>query len=163
ENQRVAKPLRGVRSLNTEHLRRSKFLRDHKNSLSRGFSTASTSGVAAQFVANSLDEAKRNPGLFAETRVAIGVARPIKRYMPCGTQSMDAVPSLVAKHGGRYLYQTSEYERIEETGESPSLVVLIEWPDKASAERCYSDPVSQPHKQTRQNGAVTVFLIPAGS
>jgi uncharacterized protein (DUF1330 family) len=75
---------------------------------------------------------------------------------------MQTIPALVAKHGGRYLYRTAEYERIEGTQSRPGLIVLIEWPDKKAAEGFYADPAYQPHKQARQNGAVTEYLLVPG-
>jgi uncharacterized protein (DUF1330 family) len=72
------------------------------------------------------------------------------------------VPRLVAKHGGRYLYQTSDYERLEEAEPSAALVIVIEWPDKASAERFYGDPDYQGHKQARQGGSSTQMLLVPG-
>jgi uncharacterized protein (DUF1330 family) len=76
---------------------------------------------------------------------------------------MQTIPGLVAKHGGRYLYQTGEYDRIEGVQNRPGLLVLIEWPDKKAAEAFYDDPAYQPHKRARQSGAVTeMFLVPSG-
>ena len=34
---------------------------------------------------------------------------------------MDTIPALIAHHGGRYLYQTTDYVRIEETSTAPGL------------------------------------------
>ena len=77
---------------------------------------------------------------------------------------MDTIPALIAHHGGRYLYQTTDYVRIEETSTAPGLVVLIEWPDKAAAENFYNDPAYEPHKRARQDGSATdMYLIPGAA
>lgn len=75
---------------------------------------------------------------------------------------LEVVPGLVERHGGRYLAQATEYERLEGQGDNPSFMVIMEWPSKEAAEAFYSDPAYQPHKAARLAGAENhMFLIPA--
>ena len=46
------------------------------------------------------------------------------------------VPALIEKHGGRYVVQTGEIERLEGTREQTDGVVILEFPTKAD----YTDP-----------------------
>jgi uncharacterized protein (DUF1330 family) len=73
-----------------------------------------------------------------------------------------AVGPLVEKHGGRYLARTASHERLEGTGTSPALIVILEWPSKESAEAFYRDPAYQPHLQARLAGAVNDFFMVEG-
>jgi uncharacterized protein (DUF1330 family) len=63
---------------------------------------------------------------------------------------LDAVPKLVDKHGGRYIYKTTDFDSIEMPADMPTtFVVLIEWPDANAAAAFYDDPEYQSHKQAR--------------
>lgn len=69
---------------------------------------------------------------------------------------LDAVPSLVAKHGGRYLYRTTDAEAVEMPDGTPTaFTVCIEWPHAESAAAFYADPDYEPHKQRRASGSQT--------
>jgi uncharacterized protein (DUF1330 family) len=69
---------------------------------------------------------------------------------------MDSVPGLVAKHGGRFVYRTTEADAIEmPDGEALAFTVCIEWPSADAAEAFYTDPDYQSHKQRRLNGSTT--------
>ena len=41
--------------------------------------------------------------------------------------------------------------------------MLIEWPDKESAENFYNDPSYEPHKRARQSGSATEMYLIAGT
>ena len=63
---------------------------------------------------------------------------------------LESVPKMVVKHGGRYLYRTTDFESIEMPAAMPTtFMVLIEWPDAAAAAAFYADPEYQPFKHAR--------------
>ncbi|MGI9229228.1 MAG: DUF1330 domain-containing protein [Gammaproteobacteria bacterium] len=61
--------------------------------------------------------------------------------------------ALVAKHGGKYLARTANYERLEGEGKDPALQVIIEWPSKEAAKAFMSDPDYAPHLKARAAGS----------
>lgn len=68
--------------------------------------------------ARTLDEAKRNPGLFAETKGAAGVPRPIKRIYALCDKAMECrngVSPLRAAHG-RVLRDSAVHGRTSAAG-----------------------------------------------
>ena len=68
----------------------------------------------------------------------------------------DYLPSanaLVAQHGGKYLARTASHERLEGTGESAALRIIIEWPSKEAAVAFMQDPAYAPHLEARTNGS----------
>jgi len=73
-----------------------------------------------------------------------------------------AVGPLVEKHGGKYLARTSSHERLEGSGTSPALIVVIEWPSKDAFQRFYRDPAYQPFLQARLAGAENDFFTVEG-
>ncbi|WP_435578816.1 DUF1330 domain-containing protein [Gilvibacter sp.] len=44
-----------------------------------------------------------------------------------------AVGEIVARHGGKYLVRTTNYQRLEGEGENPAAFIIIEWPTKKLA------------------------------
>jgi uncharacterized protein (DUF1330 family) len=90
---------------------------------------------------------------------AIGLTPTSEEWIP---GYLSTVTPLVEKHGGKYLARTANHERLEGDGESPALMVLIEWPSKAAAEAFYSDPDYQPHLQARLAGANNDFFLIEG-
>jgi len=64
-----------------------------------------------------------------------------------------AVHELVAKHGGRYIAQNPDVAKLEGDGDAPSVAVIIEFPDRASAEAWYNDAEYQPWLESRKAGA----------
>jgi uncharacterized protein (DUF1330 family) len=76
---------------------------------------------------------------------------------------MDAVPGLVARHGGRYVYRTTEFDSVEMPDDlATTFMVLIEWPDAGAASAFYDDPDYQPLKKARIAGAdIRWFNAPA--
>lgn len=76
---------------------------------------------------------------------------------------MGAVPALVEKHGGRYIVQTPEYERIEGEGREtdPAMIVILEWPSKEAETAFVTDPDYAPHHKARLEGATNnSFSVP---
>ena len=76
---------------------------------------------------------------------------------------LGAVPALVEKHGGRYIVQTPEYERIEgeADGPDPAMFVILEWPSKEAEAAFFADPDYAPHHKARLEGATnTAFSVP---
>jgi uncharacterized protein (DUF1330 family) len=72
---------------------------------------------------------------------------------------LEIVPTLVAKHGGRYVYRTTEFESVEMPADMPTtFMVLIEWPDAGAATAFYADPDYQSHKQARLAGSQTQWF-----
>lgn len=61
-----------------------------------------------------------------------------------------ATTALIEKHGGRYLAQGGKMEAVEGSERLPSAMVLIEFPDTASAHAWHDDPEYQPLKALRQ-------------
>lgn len=70
----------------------------------------------------------------------------VEEYIP-------AVHALVAKHGGRYLAQDTAPTVVDGGGPAPSVAVILEFPDRASAEAWYNDPEYKPWLDARLAGA----------
>ncbi len=70
-----------------------------------------------------------------------------------------AVHALVAKHGGRYIAQTPEVTKLEGDGDAPSVAVILEFPDRASAEAWYNDAAYQPWLESRNSGSNGPMLM----
>ncbi|MEL6979981.1 MAG: DUF1330 domain-containing protein [Pseudomonadota bacterium] len=71
-----------------------------------------------------------------------------------------SVGAIVAKHGGRYLARTTNYQRLEGSGDDPAAFVVIEWPSKEAGEAFMSDPEYQPYLKARLAGSTSHhFLI----
>jgi uncharacterized protein (DUF1330 family) len=70
---------------------------------------------------------------------------------------LEAVGTLVAKHGGRYLARTASHEQLEGGGPAPALQVIIEWPSKQAADSFYADPGYAPHKAARLAGSQSAW------
>ena len=72
---------------------------------------------------------------------------------------LETIPGLVAKHGGRYVYRTTDFEPVEMPPDMPTtFVVLIEWPDAAAAAEMYADPDYQSIKKARIAGSETQWF-----
>ena len=77
----------------------------------------------------------------------------IADYLPVVTET-------VAKHGGKYLARTASHERVEGSGASPGVIVIVEWPSRDAANAFYEDPGYEPHLKARLAGAVNeAFLV----
>jgi uncharacterized protein (DUF1330 family) len=61
----------------------------------------------------------------------------------------NAVPAVVAKHGGEYLARGGRTDVIEGDWQ-PGRLVLFRFPDKGSVEAFFDDPEYRPLKELRQ-------------
>ncbi|MGR5108967.1 DUF1330 domain-containing protein [Vibrio jasicida] len=84
--------------------------------------------------------------------------------------SQDWVPAyvsvsndLVEKHGGNYIARTNVHERLEGTGDSPALRIIIEWPSRQAALNFMNDPDYIPHLKARTEGSVSNHYLIEGN
>ena len=74
---------------------------------------------------------------------------------------LSRVPELISKHGGRYVVQTLEVERLEGTRGKADSVVVLEFPDRDAALAFMNDPEYQEPKSARVAGTTSeVILVP---
>ena len=71
---------------------------------------------------------------------------------------LEPTAALVAKHGGRYV-ALGPPERIEGDRETPSALVIIEFPSVEAAKAWHADPAYRP---LRRAGSVSEALLVAG-
>ena len=71
------------------------------------------------------------------------------------------VPATLARYGGRYIIRGGHAETLEGTWE-PKRVVILEFPDRASAKAWWSSPEYAPLKALRQRTARTELVIVDG-
>lgn len=76
----------------------------------------------------------------------------VETYIP-------AVHALVEKHGGRYIAQSTEVTVVEGDGPAPSVSVILEFPDRATAEAWYNDAEYKPWLEARQAGSTGEALM----
>ena len=73
---------------------------------------------------------------------------------------IESVAPLVARHGGKYLARTTNFERLEGAGEDPAAFVFIEWPSKEAGVAFMNDPEYRPFLEARLAGSKSDhFLI----
>jgi uncharacterized protein (DUF1330 family) len=70
--------------------------------------------------------------------------------------------ALVAKHGGKYLVRGGAMERLEGTGQLPSVIVVLEFPSMERAKAWYNDPEYAPLIKLRQTGSDLDFVLVEG-
>jgi uncharacterized protein (DUF1330 family) len=71
------------------------------------------------------------------------------------------VEPLVAKHGGTYLARGGEIKVLD--GEwAPKRIVILSFPDLATAEAFYNDPDYQPVKALRQAATTGSLIVTEG-
>ena len=70
--------------------------------------------------------------------------------------------ALVEKHGGKYLVRGSAMERLEGTGQLPSVLVVLEFPSIEHARVWYHDPEYSPLITLRQTGSELDFILVEG-
>ena len=63
------------------------------------------------------------------------------------------VPSIVARHGGKYLVRGGKMDRLEGTEPLPSSYVVIEFPTIEKARAFYDDPEYKPFIELRKKGS----------
>ena len=72
------------------------------------------------------------------------------------------VPSLVARHGGKYLVRGGKMERLEGSEPLPSSYVVIEFPTIEKARAFYHDPEYKPFIELRQTGSDLEMVVVEG-
>lgn len=73
----------------------------------------------------------------------------------------EAVPATIAKYGGRYLARGGTAEAVEGSA-SPKRVVLLEFPDLATARAWLNSPEYKPLIEIRQRTAKTEIWVIEG-
>jgi len=69
------------------------------------------------------------------------------------------VHNIAAKHGGKYLSRSGNITTIEGGDAGNTLIALIQFPDRASAQAFADDPEYAPFKQARIAGTQSHFQI----
>jgi uncharacterized protein (DUF1330 family) len=72
------------------------------------------------------------------------------------------VPSLVAKHGGKYLARGGAMEKLEGGSPLPTTFVILEFPTLDEARAFYRDPEYAPFIRLRQSGSNAELLLVDG-
>lgn len=72
------------------------------------------------------------------------------------------VTRMVERHGGRYLARTNKIEQIEGDRTKPQIMLLLEWPSRASIDAFYDSEEYRPYRESRVAGAKNTFFIVAG-
>lgn len=91
---------------------------------------------------------------YVVSRVKILDAEAMQRYV-------QEAPPTVALFGGRYLVRGPSVEALEGEWEHDRMVV-VEFPDKASALAWYQSDVYRPLRELRQASAETIILLADG-
>ena len=69
------------------------------------------------------------------------------------------VHDIAAKHGGRYLARSGNITILEGEQRSPTLIALIQFPDKEAAIAFANDPEYAPYSKARQDGSNSNFSV----
>ena len=72
------------------------------------------------------------------------------------------VPSLVAKHGGRYLVRGGKMETLEGKATLPTSFVILEFPSMDDARGFHGDPEYAPFIRLRQSGSDLDMVLVEG-
>jgi uncharacterized protein (DUF1330 family) len=72
------------------------------------------------------------------------------------------VPSIVAKHGGKYLVRGGKMERLEGKAPLPTSYVILEFPSMEKARAFYNDPAYAPFIALRQGGSDLEMVLVEG-
>jgi uncharacterized protein (DUF1330 family) len=72
------------------------------------------------------------------------------------------VPSIVAKHGGRYLVRGGTMERMEGNEPLPTTYVVLEFPTMEDARGFHRDPQYAPFIELRRQGADLEMVLVEG-
>ncbi len=74
---------------------------------------------------------------------------------------VEAVPALIAKHGGRYRVRGGEAQVLEGAW-TPDRLVVLEFPDREAALAFYNDPDYAPYRSLRQSVTDSSVVIADG-
>jgi uncharacterized protein (DUF1330 family) len=72
------------------------------------------------------------------------------------------VPSIVAKHGGKYLVRGGKMETLEGKAALPTSYVVLEFPSMDQARAFYHDPAYAPFIALRQSGSDLEMVLVEG-
>jgi uncharacterized protein (DUF1330 family) len=72
------------------------------------------------------------------------------------------VPSIVAKHGGKYLVRGGKMETLEGEAALPTSYVILEFPSMDQAKAFYHDPAYAPFIALRQSGSDLEMVLVEG-
>ncbi len=72
------------------------------------------------------------------------------------------VPSIAAKHGGKYLARGGKMERLEGRAPLPTAYVILEFPSMDQARAFYDDPAYAPFIALRQSGSNLEMVLVEG-
>lgn len=70
----------------------------------------------------------------------------------------EAVPALVARHGGEYLARDGRFEVLAGNWK-PNRIVIFKWPSREAMQAFQNDPDYQPWKKLRESVATTTNLM----
>jgi uncharacterized protein (DUF1330 family) len=72
------------------------------------------------------------------------------------------VPSIVSKHGGKYLVRGGKMETLEGQAPLPTSFVVLEFPSMDQARAFYHDPAYAPFIALRQSGSNLEMVLVDG-
>lgn len=72
------------------------------------------------------------------------------------------VKPLLEKYGGKVLVRDNAPERVEGDRDLPTVVIIIEFPDRAAADGWHNDPDYQPLLKLRQTGSSAEAVLVDG-
>ncbi len=72
------------------------------------------------------------------------------------------VKPLLERHGGKVLIRDNAPQRVEGERGLPTVVIVIEFPDRAAADAWRNDPEYQPLLKLRQSGSTAEAVLVEG-
>ncbi len=69
------------------------------------------------------------------------------------------VEALVEAHGGRYLARSTEVDSLEGEAAVPTVAVILEFPDQATARKWHASAEYEPFLKARQAGATGDLFV----
>jgi len=89
---------------------------------------------------------------YAYGEITLKHANWVKEYV-------EKINPFISKHGGRVLSRTIKMEKLEGDRALPTNVILVEFPERASAFEFMNDPDYQPLRKLRIDGSISEFMI----
>ncbi len=68
----------------------------------------------------------------------------------------------IKRHGGKIHARTASHERLEGEGDSPMILIIIEWPSREAALAFINDPEYIPHLKARTKGSISHHFLVEG-
>ena len=75
---------------------------------------------------------------------------------------VESASRLVTAHGGKYLANTPNHERLEGKGDDVAVRVIIQWPSKEAAIAFMENPEYAPHLKGRTEGSISNHVLIEG-